>query len=81
MGLFLSQAQAGNGTECPPGEIFDPVIDRCVPIVVQAVGGEIIPIKTTALLLAGAQTSAAWMAPLLFALVGTAIIYIKKKRN
>ena len=45
------------------------------------IGGKIIPIEITALLLAGAQTSAAWMAPLLFALVGTAIIYIKKKRN
>jgi hypothetical protein len=82
MGLFLSQdAQAGGTTECPPGEIFDPVLDRCVPIVLQAVGGIIIPIETTALLLAGAQTSAIWMAPLLFAVAGAATIYIKKKRN
>jgi len=47
----------------------------------QVIGGEISPIETTALLLVGAQTSVLWMAPLLFALVGTAIIYIKKKRN
>jgi len=47
----------------------------------QVVGGEIIPIETTALLLAGAQTSAIWMAPLLAGTVVAATIYIKKKRN
>ena len=45
------------------------------------IGGTIIPIETTALLLAGIQTSAIWMAPLLAGIAGTAIIYIKKKRN
>lgn len=46
-----------------------------------AIGGEIIPINSAALLLAGLQTSAVWMAPLLLAVVGAATIYIKKKRN
>ena len=45
------------------------------------IGGKIIPIDSTALLLAGAQTSAIWMAPLLAGVAGAAIIYIKKKRN
>ena len=45
------------------------------------IGGKIIPLETTALLLAGAQTSAIWMAPLLAGVAGAAIIYIKKKRN
>ena len=46
-----------------------------------AIGGEIIPIETTVLLLAGAQTSALWMLPLLGGAAGIATIYIKKKRN
>ena len=45
------------------------------------IGGNIIPIDPTALLLAGAQTSAVFMVPLLVGTVGTAIIYIKKKRT
>jgi len=45
------------------------------------IGGEIIPIDSTALLLAGAQTSPVWMVPLLAGVAGAAIIYIKKKRN
>ncbi|MGI0056040.1 MAG: hypothetical protein ACREAK_01565 [Nitrosarchaeum sp.] len=45
------------------------------------IGGKIIPIETTALLLAGAQTSAVWMAPLLAGAAGVATILIKKKRN
>ncbi|MGI0057818.1 MAG: hypothetical protein ACREAK_10670 [Nitrosarchaeum sp.] len=39
------------------------------------------PIDSTALLLAGIQTSAVWMATLLTGVVGAAVIYIKKKRN
>ena len=42
------------------------------------IGGEIIPIDTTALLLAGSQTSILWMMPLLGAF-SAVIIYIKKK--
>jgi len=45
------------------------------------IGGIIIPTESTALLLAGAQTSAVWMAPLLAGIVGVATIYLKKKRN
>ena len=45
------------------------------------VGGKIIPIDSTSLLLAGIQTSAVWIVPLLAGVVGIAIIFIKKKRN
>ena len=59
----------------------DPELDAVVGFNAVAIGGEIIPIETTALLLAGAQTSAVWMAPLFAGTAGAAIIYIKKKRN
>jgi hypothetical protein len=45
------------------------------------VGGTLIPIDSAALLLAGIQTSAVWMVPLLAGIVGATTIYIKKKRN
>lgn len=45
------------------------------------VGGEIIPIDSAVLLLAGAQTSVLWMVPLLGGAAGIAIIYIKKRKN
>jgi len=45
------------------------------------VGGKIIPIDSTSLLLAGIQSSAVWMLPALAGVAGGAIIYIKKKRN
>jgi len=47
------------------------------------VGGEILPIDSTALVLAGLQTSAIWMLPVLAGVAGSAfgIIYIKSRRN
>ena len=50
------------------------------PIVV---GGELLPIDSTALVLAGLQTSAIWMLPVLAGVAGSAfgILYIKSRRN
>jgi len=50
------------------------------PIVV---GGEFLPIDSTALILAGLQTSAIWMLPVLAGVAGSAfgILYIKSRRN
>jgi len=47
------------------------------------VGGELIPIDSTALVLAGLQTSAIWMLPVLAGVAGSAfgILYIKSRRN
>jgi len=44
----------------------------------QAVGGEIIPIDSTALLLAGAQMNAAWMIPVIVSGIGFAIVIARK---
>jgi len=47
------------------------------------VGGEFLPIDSTALLLAGLQSSAIWMLPVLAVVTGSAfgILYIKSRRN
>ncbi len=47
------------------------------------VGGELLPIDNTALVLAGLQTSAIWMLPVLAGVAGSAfaILYIKSRRN
>jgi len=42
------------------------------------VGGELIPLDTTALLLAGAQMNAAWMIPVIVAGIGFAIVIARK---
>jgi len=47
------------------------------------VGGEFLPIDSTALMLAGLQSSAIWMLPVLAGVAGSAfgILYIKSRRN
>jgi len=47
----------------------------------QVIGGELLPINNVALVIAGFSSVSVWMAPLLAGIAGTAIIYIKKKRN
>ena len=49
----------------------------------KVVGGEFSPIDSTALLLAGLQTSAIWMLPVLAGVAGSAfgVLYIKSRRN
>jgi len=49
----------------------------------EVVGGELLPIDSTALALAGLQTSAIWMLPVLAGVAGSAfgVLYIKSRRN
>jgi len=49
----------------------------------RVVGGELLPIDSTVLVLAGLQTSAIWMLPVLAGVAGSAfgILYIKSRRN
>jgi len=52
-------------------------------LVDKLVGGELLPIDSTALVLAGLQTSAIWMLPVLAGVAGSAfgVLYIKSRRN
>jgi hypothetical protein len=43
------------------------------------VGGEIIPIESTALLLAGIQSSAIWILPAIFSAVGIGLVLLRRK--
>ena len=47
----------------------------------QTVGGEFLPIDSTALMLAGLQSSAIWMLPVLAGTVGVGAFYIKSRMN
>jgi len=54
-----------------------------IPSICPVVGGELLSIDSTALVLAGLQTSAIWMLPVLAGVAGSAfgILYIKSRRN
>ena len=47
----------------------------------RVVGGEIIPIESTALLLAGVQTTAIWMFPVIAGAAGATAFYLKSRKN
>ncbi len=42
------------------------------------VGGDIIPLDTTMILVAGTQTTAAWMIPVIVSAIGIAIVIARK---
>jgi len=72
-GLFIN-----NGVVLDCGNIFGPttplpgIVNQC------PVGGELIPLDTTSLLLAGAQMNAAWMIPVIVSGIGFAIVLARK---
>ena len=57
--------------------------DVSLTIDTMLVGGELLPIDSTALMLAGLQSSAIWMLPVLAGVAGSAfgVLYIKSRRN
>ena len=61
-----------------PGDYFR-VLTEFSPGGERVIGGEIIPINTTSLLLAGVQTNLAWIIPVVFSAVGIGIFLVKKK--
>jgi len=76
------------GGSVPPCELkpFTPGFGTWFQITAKSdevVGGEFLPIDSTALVLAGLQTSAIWMLPVLAGVAGSAfgVLYIKSRRN
>jgi len=61
--------------ECPPGTTG--TFPDCVPTSV--IGGEIIPINSVALLVAGVQSSSVWMISVLGLVAGLGFIFLRKK--
>ena len=57
-------------------------MDTCSvnPDVIQPpVGGEYLPINTTALLLAGVQTNLTWLLPVILSIVGIGLVLFSRK--
>jgi hypothetical protein len=64
---------------CPPGTTLNPTSLLCeLTIVTPVVGGTIIPIETTSLLLAGAQ-STTWLIPVALSIIGIGVFVVSRK--
>jgi len=64
------------GTGLDSGKLIGTIIEDPIPCF--PVGGELIPIDKTALLLAGAQ-SFSWMIPVLISIAGIGLFFLRKK--
>jgi len=69
---------------CPAGTNYDTGSNQCessaAPPAPQVIGGEIIPIDSTSLLLAGAQ-SFSWMIPVLLSVLGIGLFVVSRKKE
>ena len=72
---FLLSGEPADEEQCPPGTTGTP--PDCEPIVV---GGEFLPIDSTALLLAGSQ-SFSWMIPVILSGIGIGLFVFRKSEN
>jgi len=70
------------GGHSPTGQYSDgEVEDYLVKIMGTAVGGELIPLDSTMVLVAGAQNTAAWMIPVIVSIIGLGIVILRRYRN
>jgi len=86
----LGQFWDPNSTQCIPDDqcpfgVYPPIgaapnqqARHCALPPTMAVGGDIIPLDTTMVLVAGTQTIAAWMIPVLVSAIGIAIVIARK---
>ena len=58
----------------PSGELRGQIICESIPV-----GGELIPLDSTVLLLAGAQMTASWIVPVLVAGAGIGLVLLRRK--
>ena len=79
--LFLEQCSANdiNPQFISPfcEDLFD-VLQTCKPTFCRAIGGDMIQMETTSILAAGAQYTAAWMIPVIIAVIGIGIFIARK---
>ncbi len=76
-GQCVPDDQCPNGVY-PPLSILNAAVRHCASIQMMAVGGEMIPLDTTMILVAGTQTAAAWMIPVIVSGIGIAIVIARK---
>ena len=60
---------------CPPGTVG--TFPECIPITTSVVGGELLPIETTSLLVAGAQ-STTLMIPVVLSVIGIGLVLVRR---
>jgi len=72
-GLFIN-----NGVVLNCGNIFGPTVPLPGIVIECPVGGELIPVDSTALLLAGAQANALWLIPAIVSAIGIGIVIARK---
>ena len=75
---LASAVWTGNDASSGQQEIFFDTFPCFERIVAMAIGGVLLPIDTTALLLANTQMNAAWMIPVIVAGIGFAIVIARK---
>ena len=73
--LFLNELNAGFAPHDSSLICGTPIIET------PAVGGEIIPIDSVALMVAGIQSSSIWMASILSGAAGAVVFYLKTRKN
>ncbi len=86
-GGLPEQIQCIDDSDCAPGDGICDAREQCnlgLCVSVQPdaplcpVGGYIIPVESTPVILAGAQTSASWMIPVIVSGIGFAIVIARK---
>jgi len=81
---YAASGLVGGGGNFEDAQFLDSQLDDIAPLIVpQIVGGESLPIDTTALILAGAQTNAVWLMSALAVIGSVAFgaLYITSKKN
>ena len=76
-GTFAANAGQVFCNQCPAGQTSNPGATMCVADT-SIIGGEIIPIETTSLLLANTQ-SFSWMIPVLLSGIGIGLFVVSRK--
>ena len=66
---------------CLEGFVCDPDSLECVPEVDEQVAGELLPLDSTALFLAGIQSMTVWMIPTVAGLAGAGVYLVKYRAN
>ena len=69
------------GVLCDQGFVCEPDTGDCVPEVDEQVAGELLPLDSTALMIAGLSTIAVWMVPAVAGLAGVGVYLVKFRAN
>jgi len=62
---------------CAENEVCNPETGQCLPEVDEQVAGELLPLDSTALFLAGIQSMTVWMIPTVLGLAGAGVYMVK----